>query len=220
VKSRELNIIYMEPIEEGRFYHIYNHAAGNSDLFMADDEYRRFVQSYFYYLYVCVETYAWCLLRNHFHILIRVRTNPEQAEIFQVIKKNYPEGCFYGDHFTETKPYAASQQFAHLFNSFTKQINRKQDKHGTLIQGPFKRKRVVDEANFHHLVCYIHRNPIHHRIMKSYTDYQYSSYCEILGSESTFLERDNLLTMMGGRENFIEAHREFKEKLDEKFYLE
>ncbi|MCC5908365.1 MAG: hypothetical protein JJU13_19265 [Balneolaceae bacterium] len=142
---------------------------------------------------------------------------------FQQIKNNYPEGSFYGDHFNSTKPYQASKQFSHLMNSFTKSINPKMMRSGTLVAGAFKRKRIKDENHFTHLVCYIHRNPIHHGITDNYSDYPYSSYHSYIHSinkEYPFLEKEKVLTQLGGRENFIEAHQEFKLMLGEEYYLE
>lgn len=210
----------MEPISEGFFYHIYNRGACKSDLFWSDDDYSDFMDKYVYYLYISVETYAYCLLKNHFHLLIRVRTVEEQEEVFSSVKEKFPEGTFYGDHFNAPKPFHASKQFSHLMNSYTKSLNSRKNRTGTLVEGAFKRKRVTDEDNFNHLACYIHRNPIHHRINKIYSEYPYSSYNQILSEEKTLLEKTKLLNRFGGRQNFIEAHQEFKMMLGEEYSLE
>lgn len=210
----------MEPLEEGKYYHIYNRGAGKAPIFFSDDDYRLFIKKYFYYLFLSVETYAWCLLSNHFHILIRVRTVEEQEKLFLNIKQSYPTGTFFGDQYENTKPYIVSRQFNHLFNSYTKSINVKNDRSGTLSEGTFKRKKINDENHFLHIACYIHRNPIHHKIVNDYEVYDYSSYREIVNGLSTFTESDKLLTRFGGMENFKLAHYEFKLMLGEEFYLE
>jgi REP element-mobilizing transposase RayT len=81
----------MEPIKEGFFYHIYNRGAGKSDLFWTDDDFSDFMDKYVYYLNIPAEMYAYCLLKNHFHFLIRVRTVEEQKTIFQVLKEPFME---------------------------------------------------------------------------------------------------------------------------------
>ncbi|MEX1269890.1 MAG: hypothetical protein WEA56_12840 [Balneolaceae bacterium] len=210
----------MESIEVENYYHIYNRGAGKADIFCFSDDYKHFINKYFYYLYIPAETYAWCLLRNHFHLLIRVRTAEEQETIFHSAKNIYPAGTFYGDHFNTIKPYKASKQFSHLFNSYTKYFNAKNGRSGTLVEGSFKRKRIVDEANFLHLACYIQRNPIHHGITENYTGYTQSSYQDILAGNHTLLERNQLMDRFGGKENFIASHQEFREKLGSDFYLE
>lgn len=210
----------MEPVEEGFTYHIYNRGAGKNDLFFSEMDYHDFLSKYIYYLYISAETYAYCVLRNHFHVLIRVRTIDEQEEIFSSVKEKFPEGTFYGDCFDAPKPFLASKQFSHLMNSYTKSLNSRNNRTGTLVEGTFKRKKVIDERHFNHLTCYIHRNPIHHGIIKDYSEYRFSSYNMILSERNTFLERAKLITQFGGKQNFTEAHKEFKMMLSEEYYLE
>ena len=67
-------MLYLEP--EG-IYHVYNHAVGEENLFRSAENFRYFLDRYQYYLSPVVETYAYCLLPNHFHLLIRVRSRQE-----------------------------------------------------------------------------------------------------------------------------------------------
>jgi len=210
----------MEQLEEGYYYHIYNRGAGKASIFFSDIDYKLFIEKYFYYLYITAETYAWCLLKNHFHFLIRIRTLKEQAQIFEHVKSTYPKNRFYGGKYSILKPYSASQQLSHLFNSYTKTINKKNDRSGTLLEGTFKRKKILDEGHFLHMACYIHRNPIHHKFSKTYSDYPFSSYTKFTSPNETLIEADKLLGRFGGKENFIEAHQQFKLELGEEFYLE
>ncbi len=210
----------MEPLEEGNFYHIYNRGAGKASIFFTAHDHHLFINKYFYYLHVSSESFAWCLLKNHFHLLLRVRTIEEQIQTFNDVKSNFPENSFYGDHYNSPKPYKVSQQLSHLFNSYTKNINLKTNRSGTLIEGSFKRKKIMDEVHFLHIVCYIHRNPIHHRITDNYSEYPYSSYQHILSNNHPFTETGELLNRFGGVKNYIEAHHEFKLMLGDEFYLE
>ena len=107
-------------------------------------------------------------------------------------------------------------------NCYTRYFNKKYGKSGTLIEGPLKRKRVIDEDNFYHLICYIHRNPIHHGITKTYTDYKYCSYLDYVTNKESFVEREEILKGFGGERNFIEAHEEFRLRTDDgdDLYLE
>ncbi|NBC65112.1 MAG: hypothetical protein GVY07_05530 [Bacteroidetes bacterium] len=210
----------METINEGYFYHIYNRGAGKADLFYSKRDYLEFIEKYFFYLFVSVETYAYCLLKNHFHFLIRVRTFEQQKELFQFIKANYPKGNFYGDQFDTPKPFHASKQFSHLMNSYTKSLNSRIDRSGTLVEGVFKRIKVSDENHLNHLVCYIHRNPIHHKLSNNYSAYPYSSFNQIISEGKTYLEKEKLLNQFGSEKNFIEAHQEFRMKLGDEYYLE
>jgi len=67
----------IEPIEYGRYYHIYNRGINGTDLFMTNDNYSWFVELYFKYVDLIADTYAWCLMKNHFHFLIRIKDEEE-----------------------------------------------------------------------------------------------------------------------------------------------
>ncbi len=66
----------MQPFEPGKYYHIYNRANGFEKLFLSDENYRYFLRQYVKYIEPVAITYAWCLLPNHFHFLIKIR-NPD-----------------------------------------------------------------------------------------------------------------------------------------------
>jgi len=200
----------MVPIEEGNFYHLYNRGANKSEIFWSDSDFRKFIELYWFYLYPAVETYSWCLLKNHFHFLIRVRTKEDQSVLYKRDHELFQAGLFHGKLNPATRAYNASRQLSHLMNSYTRFVNKKRQRSGTLIQGPIKRKLVADEANFTNLICYIHRNPIHHGIVDNYNNYQYSSYRDITGTHPTFIERNKILDRFGGLNNLLSAHQEYK----------
>lgn len=212
----------MDSIEKGFFYHIFNRGAGKADLFYSSRDFRLFLQKYFYYLYPCIQTYAWCLMKNHFHAVIRVRTIEEQISVHHRIKTDFSPDNFHGSKSPEIKSYVASKQISHLINSYTKNLNRRIGRSGTLIEGPLKRKKLIDEDHLVHLICYTHRNPIHHGVSNSYSEYPYFSYRDFFRNQNSFLEKRSVLNLFGGKGNFIEAHQEFKIKLGlgEDFYLE
>ena len=62
-----------QPLLENIFYHIYNRGNNGDDVFYEARNYKYFLEKYDLYLSDFVETYAYCLLPNHFHILIRVK---------------------------------------------------------------------------------------------------------------------------------------------------
>ena len=212
----------MEPIEEGYYYHIYNRGAARNNIFWTPEDFREFIKKYVYYLQPCIQTYSWCLLNNHFHSLIRIRTHKEQCDFYNSNKNNFQTGKFHGKKDPKTTPFFASRQISHFMNSYTRFINTKRERTGTLIEGPFKRKKVTDESNFLHLVCYIHRNPIHHGIVNDYSEYKYSSFSYLKTNRNSFLETREVLERFGGKKNFIRSHEEFKQKTDigERLYLE
>jgi REP element-mobilizing transposase RayT len=212
----------MEPIEEGHYYHIYNRGAGKGNLFFYPNDYSLFLKLYFYYLYPCIETYAWCLMRNHFHALIKVKTHGEQIRTYRKLRSADNAKNFHGSLNPKIKPYTVSKQLSHLFNSYTKKLNARVGRTGTLIEGPLKRKRLSDDDHFIHILCYIHRNPIHPNLTDNYTDYLNSSYHSYTSTEPSLLGRQEVFSLFGSLSNFLKAHEEFKMKLDwkEDYYLE
>ena len=60
-------------LESGCVYHIYNRGINGVEIFSSPDNYRFFLQQYAIYLTDYVDTYAYCLMTNHFHLLIRVK---------------------------------------------------------------------------------------------------------------------------------------------------
>ena len=201
-------------LQEKQYYHIYHRGIDRRKLFEQDWDLRQFLKKYWYYLYLSVETYAYCLLGNHVHILIRVRTENQQKNLFECLKSKVPFDSVFGLDHNDFKFLSASFQFGHLFNSYTKYFNKKYERSGVLFDGRFKRKKIEDENYMNQLVCYIHRNPIHHGIKINYSGYPFSSYDLLLSKEKSFIERKKVLQLFGDRENFIIAHEDFKRKLD------
>jgi putative transposase len=210
----------MERLEQGHYYHIYNRGAGKSTLYLESKDYNKFIEKYWYYMFFAVETYAWCIMQNHFHFLIKVRSLAEQEEIYQKCKESFSEGTFFGDAYDHTKPFDPGIQIRHLMNSYTKFFNKKYDMSGTLVEGTFKRKRITNENHFNHLICYIHRNPIHHGICSNFEDYPFSSYHDYSGSNVSYLNKKECIDSFGGLKNLFNAHTEFRLRLGEEFYLE
>jgi len=68
---------------------------------------------------------------------------------------------------------------------------------GRLFLYPFKRILVDKEDYLLFLINYIHRNPIHHGIVKNFSDWKYSSYNTILSDKFTKIERSYILQLFG-----------------------
>jgi REP element-mobilizing transposase RayT len=201
------------------YYHIYHRGINKSDLFLTEPDYDHFLTKYKYYLFVAVETYAFCLIKNHIHLLVRVRSAEQQKSLVKKLKtKTTIE--LHGLNYSEFNVQSASKQFGHLFNSYTKYFNKKYERSGVLYDGRFKRIEVDSENYLTKLICYIHRNPIHHGITVEYTSYPHSSYNEIASREKSFINKRKVFEWMGGKENFKRIHQEFKKELGERYFLE
>ncbi|WP_225318013.1 hypothetical protein [Flavobacterium luteum] len=52
----------------GNYYHIYNRGNNGIDVFLETENYYHFLRLYAKYIEPIADTYAWCLLKNHFHM--------------------------------------------------------------------------------------------------------------------------------------------------------
>ena len=55
------------PLQLGKYYHIYNRGNNREDLFIDERNYHYFMRLYTKYIQPIADTYAYCLLCNHFH---------------------------------------------------------------------------------------------------------------------------------------------------------
>lgn len=164
-------------------------------MFFEDENYHYFLRLYKKYINPVADTFAWCLMKNHFHFLVYLK-EPEEIN-----KKG-----FLLSSGKEPKIPNASRQFSHFFNSYTQAINKKYNRTGSLFEKPFERKRVNSEDYFKRAVYYIHNNPVHHGITAAMSKYPWSSYNGIISSRETLLQRDEVIKWFGSLENFKAYH--------------
>jgi REP element-mobilizing transposase RayT len=182
------------PLLENQYYHIYNRGNNRENIFCKEKNYNYFLKKYDYYLSEYTHTFAYCLLPNHFHLLVRVK--PYLDFPLQTTPRKHLEN-----------EYRVSEQFRLLFMSYAKAINIQENRVGSLFQKNFKRKNVNNERYFSNLVYYIHANPQLHGICEDFREYVYSSYERILTDRPSKLFKDEVLKWFGSREAYIAFHR-------------
>jgi len=171
------------PVCPDRYYHIYNRGNNRDKLFYHSGDYFFFLAKYKEYVAPFAETYAFCLLPNHFHFLIKTRNEISSSKS------------------------VVSNQLRKLFICYTKRINFMQKRTGGLFTKNFQRIEISDEAYLSHLVNYIHKNPVKHGIQNNYESYIYSSYRIILSESKTHLNREAIIYWFGGKKEFILYHQ-------------
>lgn len=67
---------YKTKLKPEQYYHIYNRANGSEKMFVNDGNYFFFLQRYHYYISPIAETFAYCLMPNHFHFLVKMKDVP------------------------------------------------------------------------------------------------------------------------------------------------
>ncbi|MGV3460538.1 MAG: transposase [Flavobacterium sp.] len=172
------------PLECGKFYHIYNRGINSEKLFKEETNFEYFLSLYDNHINPIAETFSWCLMSNHFHFIVRIKSTEELSE--NIIPP--------------------SQSFSNLFNSYTKSFNKKYNRHGALFERPFRRKPVESEPYFKNLIAYIHNNPVHHNYCEHPIEYPWSSYISCVSDKPTKLKRDEVIALFGDRNNFKYVH--------------
>lgn len=176
-----------ESFNPSQFYHIFNRGNNKENIFISEANYSYFLKLIKKYLLPVCDIYAYCLLPNHFHFIIRIKDNDELPE-------NIKNG--------ERKLH---QPFSNLFNEYTKAINKKHNRIGSLFQEHLKRIKIDNELYLQNLIVYVHTNPSHHSI-SNFENYLHSSYKSIISSKTTLLKRDEVLILFDDVENFKVVH--------------
>lgn len=178
------------PLTPGKYYHIYNRGNNREDVFIEERNYAYFLNLYNKHIPPVAETNAYCLLKNHFHFLVRIKEDPLGFQ--NLAGLNYK------------KPH---QAFSNLFNAYAKAINKAYDRTGSLFEHPFKRIAITSNAHLLHLVAYIHQNPQKHGFVDDFRDWPYSSYSELLAADSDLLNYGEVLGWFDGEEGFEKSHQ-------------
>jgi REP element-mobilizing transposase RayT len=161
----------------GEYYHLYNRGNGKMDIFKDPEDYAFLRKRLTEYLQPGPHTMgtiavgrkdpvqrrkafpvgafsliAFCLMPNHFHLLMR-----QNADV------------------------PLSTLMLNLWTGYSKYFNKKYDRVGTLFQDQFKAVRIDDDVYLTWLSAYIHQNPTVARLTERPEDYPHSSYREYMG---------------------------------------
>ena len=155
-----------ESLVPDRFYHIYNGGNNRENIFLEEKNYDYFLLLLQRHISPVAQIFAYCLLKNHSHLVIRTKNEIEEQKI--------------------------SQAFSNLFNSYAKAINKAYNRHGSLFQERFKRILIDDERYLINLIIYVHLNPENHNMIGNFEQYNYSSYQGILSNNVDYIERQEV----------------------------
>ncbi len=177
------------------YYHIYNRGARRLTLFHENDNYifvlnriKKYLQRF------DLAMIAYCLMPNHYHLLIR-----------------------------QNSEHAAGLLPQRVFNSYSKAYNKRYNHSGTLFEGRFKAKAVDSDAYLLHLCRYIHANPVKHKFCNELEEWPYSNYQEWIGSrQGTLIDRafvDSRFPVADEYEAFVLEFLRMSELPEELSYL-
>lgn len=197
------------PLVTGQIYHIYNRGVEKRRIFETSKDYKQFLKTLTYYqlsgpkpklshyfkyqkfqphlVKKVVEIIAYCLMPNHFHLMLKQNSDNTITEML-------------------TK----------LSLSYTKYFNIKYNRIGPLFQGEFKAVLVEDDEQLIHLSRYIHLNPISSFLVKNLNAYQWSSYKEYADGEGGFCYKSPVLNLFPPHQykQFVLNQIEYAQKIE------
>ncbi|KKW06034.1 MAG: hypothetical protein UY40_C0004G0018 [candidate division CPR1 bacterium GW2011_GWC1_49_13] len=197
--------------QENSFYHVFNQGVEKRPIFLDETDYATFL----YYLTVYllpiekaaqmypdtpvrlyeknlteeVKLIAYCLMPNHFHLLLKQET-----------------------------ANGVSKLLKQLTNAYTLYFNQKYQRVGALMQGPFRAAPVTEDKLFIHLVRFIHLNPLVAGLIGDLASYRWSSYNWYLGNQADIpTEKDKVLAFfpsVGALKGFHEDKTDYGKNLE------
>lgn len=205
-------------------YHIYNRGVEKRNIYLGEEDCLRFTNS----LYIFNDTnpslnfgrdlievglqsrfkkrepfisiLAYCLMPNHYHLMVQQKIDNGITEFMRKLDTGY-----------------------------TNFFNIKYDRVGPLFQGKFKAILLENESHFIHLPHYIHLNPLdlkmpewrkgwikNDQMINFIKQYRWSSLLDYLGYENfpIITERDFLQECIGKPQSFIESMNDWMSNLD------
>ena len=156
---------------EGAYYHVYNRGVEKREIFQDQEDYFVFINNLKRYLepgfllerkdpktkkpifvtpnysYDKITLMSFCLMPNHFHLLVKLKKQKGLTDLMKKVCTNY-----------------------------TNYFNEKNDRIGKLCQAIYKAVPVTTGEHFLHLSRYIHLNPLEMVSKSSLKDYRFSSY--------------------------------------------
>ena len=172
------------PFIPEHYYHIYNRGVNRQPICLGEDNWIYFItRMREYFQKEIAEIVAYCLMPNHFHVLALIKTDDFSARIMQ------PLGV-----------------------SYTKAVNKQQNRVGPLFLGPFRAVLVDSNDYLLQLSRYIHLNPTAAGLVKQPEEWLFSSYRDTIGMRNGQLAHSQIILEQFGSvkdyQKFVEEGRD------------
>lgn len=153
------------------------------NIFSVDEDYEKFIAILTkYHKKIEYEIYAYCLMSNHVHLLIK-----EEREAL---------------------PHSMKRIGTSYVSWYNWQYNRK----GHLFQDRYKSEPVEDDVYFLTVLRYIHQNPLKAGLTDDIASYQWSSYNEYINQPKTVNIEFALKMFHQERDKAIERFKQFNQE--------
>lgn len=144
-------------------YHVYNRGNNSQKIFFEEENYIYFLNKMRRFLLPHSDIVAWCLMPNHFHWMLKIKGDSESG-LTPELNKN----------------------IGILLRSYTRAINKKFGKTGSLFQPKTKAKNLNPsdtDGDKYPLICflYIYQNPFRAGLIENMGEWKFSSFQDYSG---------------------------------------
>ena len=191
--------------EAGHIYHIYNQGNNRQPIFFEREHYLFFLQKMRAYLLPFCDILSYCLMPNHFHLMVEVKSTGSGGATLSRTPTINP---------TSSPSDSLNKSIGILLASYTRAINKQQNRSGSLFRSKtkaecitkpegitpsFYRTSVGTIINTHHIethypqVCfnYIHQNPVKAGFVNQAEGWEFSSCRDVCGMRhGTFIAKE------------------------------
>ena len=198
---------------ENSYYHVFNRGVEKRIIFLDEQDYNMFL--YYLSIYLLpleqvlrfypnfsirlynknlseeIELISYCLMPNHFHLLLKQKNKDSTSKLIKQVT-----------------------------NGYTLYFNTKYERVGGLFQGVFKAVGIDTDALILHVARYIHLNPVVANIVKDPKEYMWSSHKEYFDKEKhhkSFVNKNTLLSYFSSPEkmnDFVTDYIEYAKEID------
>ncbi len=198
-------------------YHVFNRTNNKETLFRSN-------ANRMYFLNLCrnrlngyLDIYAMALLRNHFHLAIRIKSKTEilsHLESLQTQDMSTTERDFLYDDLEQGDVHVlVARQFSRVFNSYTQAFNKRYSREGHLFHAPFKRSSIRSESSLISTIHYIHLNSKTHGVFPDFKLDKWHSYDTILKDKRdcifhNLVNAQATVALFESRAEFIRSHHQ------------
>ncbi len=159
----------------GKIYHIYNRGVNRQRIFFTTANMEFFLKRFKKYAFQeRVSILCYCLMPNHFHLLVQITKEDFIKKVMQ--------------------PF---------LTSYSKSINLRENRVGPLFQGNFKSKTYDRDETIVYVSKYIHQNPVKAGLVNHPAEWQYSSYSAYVRKTDThWLETEMILSFFKSSQEY------------------
>lgn len=190
--------------ENEQIYHVFNRGNNSQTLFFNNENYLYFIDKVEEYIKPHADILAWCLMPNHFHLMIEVENEQLEVPVAGITYQNSSV-----DNAIPAEYRTLNKSIAILLRLYSRSVNIEDDKQGALFSQPTKAlcltkpeyKPVYFENHFGIIgnqslkekdylsVCFnfIHLNPVTAKLVEKPEEWEFSSYRDY------FMEREGKL---------------------------